>query len=210
MSKKKKKFDYFEEFERQAQVAYKEASLLVDVVEGFSSADELGDALQRAHEIEHEGDQVNHDILNNVAVDFITPIDREDIIKLSSSLDDVTDSIEEVMRRFYMYDVHFMHDDAREMAHLIKKSTKALENAMGDFRNFKKSKKFRELVLKVDEYEDQGDTLYLEATRRLFTADKDNAVRIDVWSRIFDCMEQCCDQCEHVADAMGSILLRNA
>ena len=207
---KKKKIDYFDMFEQQVAVANREADILVDAVENFTTAEALHDILIKAHEIEHEGDVLSHDILHSVAVDFITPIDREDIISLTAALDNVTDSIEDVLRDFYMYDIHFMHDDAKEIAHLIKKSTKALTNAMVDFRNFKKSKKFKELIIKVSDYEDQGDRLYMEAIRRLYTGETDDAVRVDVWTRIFDCMEAACDSCEHAADAMGDIMLKNS
>ena len=207
---KKKKFDYFDAFENQVAVANKEADLLLDVCENFTTAEALQDALRKAHEIEHEGDVLSHDILHSVAVDFITPIDREDLISLCAKLDNVTDTIEEVMRDFYMYDIHFMHEDAVEMARLIKKSTKALTNAMNDFRNFKKSKKFKELIIKVSDYEDQGDQLYMEAIHRLYVGPIDDAVRIDVWTRVFDSMEECCDACEHAADAMGDIMLKNS
>ena len=69
--------------------------------------------MEKAHAIEHKGDDINHDIFRNVATDFITPIDREDIIGLAQALDTIIDELEEVIQRFYMYDV-FMHKDALE------------------------------------------------------------------------------------------------
>lgn len=206
---KKNKFDYFDAFEKQAQVACKETDLLLETVEQFTSASELEPTLKRAHDIENDGDDVNHQILKNVATDFITPIERGDLIELAQCLDSVTDNVEDVIQRLYMYDVHFMHPDAVEMARLINKSARALSRAMGDFRNFKKSKKFRGLIMEVNECEEQADLLYLTSIRRLYTTDQDDAVRVEVWSRILDSMERCCDQCEHVADIMNNIMLKN-
>lgn len=206
---RKSKFDYFDAFERQARIACEQADVLMDSVENFTSAGHLADTLERAHKIEHAGDEVNHAILNSVAVDFITPIERSDIIELAQCLDNVTDGIEAVIQRFYMYDVHIMHPDAVEMAKLIRKSVKALDKAMSDFRNFKKSKKFRNLIMEVNECEEQADEVYLESTRRLYTCNNDDAVYVEVWSRILDRMERCCDDCEHAADTMSSIVLKN-
>lgn len=207
---KKHKFDYFDAFEKQTKVALREADLLIEAIDNFTTAEEVKGVMDRAHAIEHEGDEINHDVFKSVATDFITPIEREDIIELTQYLDDVVDYIEDVIQRFYMFDVHFMHHDARSFAVLIKKSCQALDRAMEDFRNFKKSKKFKQLVIDVNTYEEEGDQLYLEAIRSLHTTDRENPMRVLVWSQIFDRMEKCCDACEHVADVMTTVLLKNS
>ena len=135
--------------------------------------------------------------------------EREDIIELTQHLDDIIDYIEDVMQRFYMYDVHFMHDDALEFARLIKKSCVALDKAMDDFRNFKKSKKFKELIIDVNSYEEEADQLLIKVIRDLHTKDCDKPMRVLVWSQIFNRMEKCSDACEHAADSMSTILLKN-
>lgn len=206
---KKQKFDYFDAFQHQTKLAVDEASLLIDAIEKFKSAEHLKDAMIEAHELEHQGDEVNHSIFRTVATDFITPIEREDIIELSQYLDNILDYVEDVLQRFYMYDVHFMHHDALEFAHLIKKSCEALNRAMEDFRNFKKSKKFKQLIVDVNTYEEEADQLYLRVIRKLHTHDRENPMRVLVWSQIFDRMEKCCDACEHVADTMNTVLLKN-
>lgn len=206
---KKNKFDYFDAFELQVDIAAEEADLLVEAIENFTTAGELKDTLQKAHEVEHRGDEVNHQILKSVSVDFITPIERGDIIKLASDLDDVTDSIEGIIQRFYMFDVHFMHPHAIEFAKVIQKSLKALRKSMGSFREFKKVKKIRAMVEDVNQLEEQADDLYVEAIRELYTTDAENPVRVEVWSRLFDRLEATCDACEVVADTMATIMLKN-
>lgn len=209
MARKHKEFDYFEAFEQQAEYACKEATLLVEAVESFETAEELKGLMDRAHEVEHEADQVSHDIHKAVAHDFITPFDREDIIELASKLDDITDSIEAVVQRLYMYDVHFMHDGAKEFSHAIEKSCKALRSAMSDFRNFKRSKEFKNLIAKVNSREEEADELYISVIRDLHTKDIDNPLRVFVWTNVFNRMESCADACEGAADVMNSIMLRN-
>lgn len=206
---KKNKFDYFDAFEKQTEVAVEEAELLIKAIKGFTEAQNLKESMEEAHALEHKGDEINHAIFKTVATDFITPIEREDIIGLAQFLDDIVDYIEDVMQRFYMYDVHFMHKDALEFACLIKKSCEALDKAMEDFRNFKKSKTFKELIVDVNTYEEEADQLYMRVIHDLHTIDRDNPMRVLVWSQIFDRMEKCCDACEHAADTMNSILLKN-
>lgn len=206
---KKKKYDYFDDFKMLSEIAIEEADLLVECIEDFSSAEELKPALERAHDIERAGDDVNHDVLSRVATDFITPIEREDLIDMAESLDDVVDCIESVIQHFYLYDVHFMHHDALDFAKLIKKSCESLDAAMKDFRNFKKSKSFKKLILSVTDNEEEADRLYAEVIRKLYTHDVDNPLRVQVWTQLFHRMENCCDACEHAADTMNSIMLRN-
>lgn len=209
MGKKSHKFDYFDQFEKQTEIAIEEADLLIEALENFTKADDLEPYMERVHQIEHRGDAVNHAILENVATDFITPIEREDIIELAKCLDDIIDYIEDVIQCMYMYDVHYIPEGTKEFADLIRKGTGALGKAMGDFRSFKKSKKFRALVHDVNDYEEVADRLFLKVIRKLHTTDRDNPMRAHVWSRVFERMEKCCDACEHVADTMSTIMLKN-
>lgn len=206
---KKAKFDYFDAFEEQVDIAAEEADILIEAIENFTSAEDLRETLTKAHEIEHRGDEVNHQIRVNVAADFITPIERADILELAQDLDDVTDMIEGVLQRFYMFDVHFMHPQAIEFARIIRKSLKALHKSMDTFREFKKVKKIRAMVADVNDLEEQADDLYVEAIRQLYTEEAENAVRVEVWSRLFDRLEATVDACETVADTMSTILLKN-
>ena len=206
---KKGKFNYFDAFEQQVDIATELSDVLIDAIENFSTAEEMQPVLDKAHEIEHNGDMVNHMILTNVAADFITPIEREDIIELAQNLDDVSDMIEGVLQRFYMFDIHFMHPQAIEFASIIKKSLKALRKSMGTFREFKKVKKIRSMVEDVNQLEEQADALYVETIRHLYTVDAANAVRVEVWSRLYDRLEGTVDACEVVADTMANIMLKN-
>ena len=207
---KKERFNYFDAFESQVAVAEEEIEVLIDAIENFSTADDLQPVLERAHEIEHRGDEINHIILTNVSTDFITPIERGDIIELAQNLDTLTDMIEGIIQRFYMFDIHFMHPQAIEFANIIRKSLKALRKSMGTFREFKKVKKIRAMVEDVNQFEEQADALYVETIRHLYTVDALNdAVRVEVWSRLFDRLEGTCDACETVADTMASIMLKN-
>ena len=206
---KKNKFDYFDAFEEQIEIALEESEILVEAIENFESADKLEDILKCAHEIEHKGDQVNHAIHASVSVDFITPIERADILELAGRIDDVTDIIEGVLQRFYMFNIHFMHDDAIEFAHIINKSLKALRKSMENFREFKKVKKIRAMITDVKDLEEEADALYMNSIRKLYTVENEDAVRVEVWSRLFDRLEAACDACDAVGDTMADIVLKN-
>lgn len=207
---KRAKEDYFDLFEKQTKAAVAEAQLLIEVIDSYEQGKSVRELMERAHALENESDEFSHVVYKRLAHDFITPIEREDIIELTQSLDNLIDYIEDVVLAFYMYRAHDMHEHAREFARLIKKSCKALDKAMEDFRNFKKSKTFKQLIVDVNAYEEDADRLYIKVNRSLFGKESDDPMRVATWTRIFDRMEKCCDACEHVADTMGGILLKNA
>ena len=212
MVKKHKGFDYFDEFAKLADVCVEAADLLAEAVDDWSTADALQPAMEKMHEIENRGDMINRAVYKQCAKDFVTPIERDDLLAMSQNMDEVIDLIEDVLVSFYIYDCKFMAPGVSEFAAIIQKSCLALDKAMDDFRNFKKSKKFRELLMDINNCEEEGDRLYLKIMRDLHTEPDNttNPMRVMVWSRIFGNMEKCCDACEHVADTMDTVLLRNA
>ena len=206
---KKKKYDYFDAYEQLSDLAVQEASVLIRAMENFTDAASLKSVLEEAHEIEHAGDMINHEIYKHVGGDFMPPIDREDVVLLAQHLDNILDEIEDVLQYLYMFDVHQIPEDALRFATIIKKSCKAVDAAMEDFRNFKKSKTFKQLVIDVSDYEEQGDVLYMEVIRNLHVNHANEPMHVLKWSRLYAFMESCCDACEHTADLMSTILLKN-
>ena len=206
---RKKKFDYFEAYEKLSDLAVRESELLLESFKSFDGASSLVGTLEAVHELEHQGDDINHDIFQSAAVDFMPPIDREDIAELAQALDNVLDNVEAVLQQVYMCDARVMPEDAVRFAKLVKKSCEALDKAMEDFRNFKKSKAFKQLIVDVNTYEEEGDTLYLTAMRALHTQENPDVMHVLRWSRIYSRIEKCCDACEHAADVMNTILLKN-
>ena len=124
--------------------------------------------------------------------------------------DNVLDYLEDVFQCFYMYDIQFMQEDALDFAKLIKNSCEALDIAMGNFRSFKKNKKYREYIVNVNDYEEEADQLYLQTIRKLFKTYRDKPLVAHVWADIFNRMEKCSDATEHVADVMSTVYLKNS
>ncbi len=206
---KKNKFNYFKAYEKLTKLAVQESELLIDSLETFKSAAELAEGMERMHEIENQGDSINHDIFENAAVDFMPPIDREDIVELAAALDNVLDYTDDVLGHMFMYDVATIPDDAMKFAGLIRKSCKALDAMMCEFHNFKKNKKFKQLLVDINSYEEEADHLYTNAMRYLHTKDNKEIMHVLVWSRIYERMEKCCDATEHAADIVSTIVLKN-
>ena len=210
MALKQKKFNYFDAFEAQTELACQEAKLLIEIIENYGEAENLLTDIERAHEIEHKADTICHDVFTSVSTDFVTPIEREDIISITNTLDTIIDYMEATVQRFYMLDVKAMHPQASEFAHLILKSCEALKVAMGDFRNFKNSKNLRQRVVDVNDVEAEADNLFIKVSHELFSDRSLDPLYVIAWDKLFQRMEDTADACEHAADIMATVMLKNS
>ena len=198
---------YFENFEKSTELSKKAASYLVECLENYE-ADGIEKMLGNMHEIEHSADLVKHEMNEALAKAFVTPVDREDLDMLSHQLDDVVDLIEEVLQKFYIYDVKAIDPPAVEFAKNIVKSCDLLCSVMTEFENFKKSKKIHSLIIRLNDVEEECDKLYLSSMRALTKSSMD-VFEMIAWRKIYESLEACADACEHVSECVGSVIMKN-
>src|SRR5918911_934030 len=85
---------------------------------------------------EEEGDRITHDIIQRLNSTFVTPIDREDIYALASSLDDIVDFVEEVSDFLGLYRIEAPMEQAQQMARILHEAARQLHGAMPRLRSF--------------------------------------------------------------------------
>ncbi len=205
---RKKENNYFEMLVENVDCSCRAAEFLYENLKKYDYAC-LPERIVEQHEIEHEADKKKHVLLEKLLREFLPPIEREDIMMLTNCIDDVTDDLDEVLRNLYMYNVQTLRPEALQMAELLCQSTKAVKEMMEDFHNFRKSTILKEKIIAINHLEEEGDKIYTQAVRRLYSEEKD-AVEILVWTTIFGCLEDCCDCCEHVADAVEMAVMKNS
>ena len=121
----------------------------------------------------------------------------------------MTDSIDDVTMRIYMYNIRSIRPDALRFAQLIQRCTDALREALEAFSDFRKhSAKVNECIIAVNALEEEGDRLYTEAIRRLYCSELGH-VEIIAWTEVFERLEMCCDACEHASDVIESVIMKN-
>ncbi|NLH01720.1 MAG: DUF47 family protein [Clostridiales bacterium] len=206
MSKKTDSF-YFNNFIESAEISCEAAAMLKSVLENFD-VKTLPENKIKIHEIEHKGDDKRHEITQALVRAFITPIERDDILKLSQYIDDVTDSIEDIIIRIYINNVKQIRPDSIEFADLVIRCCTAMKAMFEEFPKFKKSKKVEELIIEINRLEELGDDMYVECMRNLHTTSTD-PLEIIAWREIYGFFEICCDTCENVADIVESIIIGN-
>jgi len=205
--KKKKDDFYFKNLNTCVGLSAQAAALLKETMEHYD-ASLIKDKMDKMHECEQQADAKKHKMMNALSQAFITPIEREDLMALSSYLDDITDAIEEVMMHFYMCNVTEIRRDALDMVALLPEALDALADVLGELKNFKHSKTINDAIVRVNDLEEKGDKLYMESLHRLYQ--EDNVMTVLKWRDIYEGLERCLDTCEHAADIVQTVIMKNS
>lgn len=203
----KNRNDYFKLIEEQVGYCVKASELLEEILT-TAKAEDLENYKNKMHEIEHQADNIHHDILFKLSSEFITPIDQEDILRLVQIIDDITDAIDEVVIKFYMFDITRYPEATAELSKKINLCVKALQGAASELKNFKKPEKLRQGLIEVNSIESEADEIYVAAIHALFTSTADAKALIGD-KEVYDSLEECCDLCEHAADVIEQIIIKN-
>ena len=207
MAKKQDAY-YFETFTACLDDACKAAQLLDRSMREFDPA-QIKETLDEMHNIEHAADDKKHELLNVLAKAFITPIDREDIMLLSQNIDDLTDNIEDVLIRIYYNNIREIRPDALELMRIVCRCCEAVKVMMEEFADFRHSKKLHEQIIKINSMEEEADKVYIDSMHRLHTTCTD-PMTVMTWREIYSYLEKCADACEHVADTVESVVMKNS
>jgi len=195
---------FFDLFDQQAAHITRAAALLHEMVHNFA------DARAKTHqikEVEHQGDQITHEIVKRLNTTFITPIDREDIHALATRLDDVLDYIEAAAERLVVYRIKEPTSACRAMAEVIVKTTAAMVLAIKCLRTMDPG--FHEHAVEVNRLENAADNLLRDSLAALFDEQGD-PIEVIKWKDIYETMEIVTDRCEDVANVIEGIILKMA
>lgn len=204
---KKNDGNYFNYFVEGVEHACRAAVMLHETLSCYDP-DTLPERMRELHTIEHAADIAKHEMMGRLVKEFITPIEREDIMELANTIDDVTDSIEDVLMRAYMFNIKQVREEALAFAAVISACCDALKKMMEEFHNFRKSTSIKELIININRLEEDGDRIYTDAMRNLYVTSKD-PIEVIAWTEAFDRLEKCCDKCEDVANVVESVIMKN-
>ena len=194
---------YFERFNELAVRVREAAQILQRFFKGEAAVSVVLVGVKR---LEHECDEISHDILRGIDQTFITPIDREDIHRLAVRLDDVIDLIDGTARRLDIYRIDAPTPISTALSELIVKTTSELVEAVALLR---KQKGVMEHCIEVKRFENEGDVVYHDAVASLF-ANGLPAIEVIKWKDVYDNMERCIDSCVAVAHVLESVVLKHS
>lgn len=194
-------------FEESAQNLVDASKILRELRSG--SAEQHEGTARLIHELEHRGDNVTHKIFAELNATFVTPFDREDIHILASALDDIMDYIDGSASRFFLYKVKSCPPEMARLIDILDGSVNELQKGVKLLRDFRKSAELQKILERVNEYENEADTVFQGAIAALFEDEKD-AIQIIKLKEIYVGLETATDKCEDAANVMESLLIKHA
>ncbi len=199
---------YFENLSAAAECSCKAAEYLLECVNNYDLL-KIKDMVVTMHENEHAGDIKKHEMSRALAKAFVTPVEREDLALISQNIDEVTDSIEEILQAFYMYQIKAITPEVVTFAAKIIESCRLMKTMLDEFVNFKKPAKLHQLIIDLNQIEEDCDEIYIQAILNL-PQHRTDALDIISWRDIYNRMENCADACEHVGDCVESVVMKNS
>lgn len=201
-------YNYFNAFIDMSTFAYEAAKHLNETLRNYQNYN-IYSKLEEIQEIEQNADNKRHELIRHLTKEFITPIEREDIMEMIQKLDTVVDNIEDVTRYMYMFNITKVSDYGLEFSELIVRCTASMKKAMENFSDFRRNQEVRQYILDVNTLEGEGDKIQVSALHGIFAGDTSPTDLIK-WSKIIDCLESCLDACEEVVDTVERIIMKNS
>jgi predicted phosphate transport protein (TIGR00153 family) len=185
----------------------KEAALVSESLTELSSSLAGGvSSHPRLRDLEHECDDVARDIYKLTNLTFTTPLERDDILRLTGCLDDVVDLAEEISDKVDLYRAAPIPDSAKQLGECLAQAGAQIEKAIS---NLEKPETLAPVLQEIHRLENDGDQISREALRRLFNGSNQKPADVIKWKDLYDLLEATIDQCESVAEVIETIALKN-
>ncbi len=193
---------YFSMLSQLASQVKQGGEIFVKIFQDYKNHAQYADQIKV---IELSCDDVAAKILQKLNSSFITPIDREDIYLLVTELDDVIDMINDLARRFDIYSVTKLREDATEIARLLGSATSEIADV---FALLEDQQAIGEHTRTINQLEKRADSLYRDAVSRLFKEERD-PIEVIKWMFIYEELENSIDRCKDVAEALEAVMVKN-
>jgi predicted phosphate transport protein (TIGR00153 family) len=197
---------FFDHFEKQGEKTVEGCKALLAMV---TTPGDLAAQARGVAEIEQACDRITHAVVAQLHKTFITPLDRNDIYRLITKMDDVMDYVEAAAERISLYEIREMRSEAPELAHVLLTSAESVLEAVAGLRDLKRSELILEKCVEINRLENEADGVLRRALARLFREERD-PIAIMKWKEIYELLETATDRCEDVANIIEGVILENS
>lgn len=201
-----RKMSFFDFFEQHAALC---AEGIREFVALTAPGADIPHHARRIKELEHQTDVVTHQCVEVLHKTFITPIERDDIHRLITRMDDIIDNVEATAERIVLYEINNMRDEVHEMGSVLLQCVEKIQQAVKALRNMKNADLILQTCIVINQLENEGDAILRKSLARLFREEKDPMVVIK-WKEIFEYLESATDRCEDVAQILEGVVLEHA
>jgi len=207
MKKKNKTNYYYESFPILCHFSVICAEKILAFMKDFK-VDGLEANMNEIHDLEHQADDMKHEVERRLLTEFITPIDREDVFELLRMIDDITDAVEEISLKLYIYNYTELPPDTITFMESTLVCIKKTEEVLAGFPDFLDQSVIVPLINEVVRMEENGDDEYIQDVRQLYLTEKDGFSRHKA-EAMYSMLEETSDRCREVCKLVRSIIYKN-
>lgn len=197
---------FYRWFEEASENNHKAALLLRELCKNFKDSKKIA---RQIHDLEHKGDQISHNIHNEINSVFVTPLDREDIISLTRALDDVIDLIHTSSSALVTHNVKKITPIAKQFSEIIVSSTKTVSQTLPKLRHRRNFSQVYKAIVEINSLENEADDLLRKGLTELFKNPK-TAVDVIRWKDIYTIMENTTNKTEEIAHVLQNLITKYA
>ncbi|MGH3349339.1 MAG: DUF47 domain-containing protein [Nocardioides sp.] len=194
---------FYDLFAQSANHLVNGVSLLAEML---SESADREDVARRMRDAEHAADESTHEIVKKVNSTFVTPFDREDIYALGSGLDDVMDSMDEVVDQIFVYGVNVLPPELSDQVTVLQRCAELTAAAMPNLRSMKE---LSEYWIEINRLENQGDKNHRRILAKLFSGEYD-AMEVLKLKDVVESLEDAIDGFEKVANTVEQIAVKES
>ncbi len=200
---------FFTLFDQHAAFVVQGSEALVELLKNFDNNGNRAARVAHILELEHSADRVTRETVSLLHQTFVTPLDRDDIHRLISRMDDVLDLIQDVTEALQLYDIQQLTPEALQLAELLNQCCSRMQQAVKHLAKLDDSARILKLCNEIDSLESQADTVMRTAISKLFREESDVRQLIKL-ETVYQLLEAATDQCEDVANIIEGVVLEHA
>jgi predicted phosphate transport protein (TIGR00153 family) len=197
---------FWNAFSAMTQKTVAAAEHLVRILEEPTEAAVLAEKIK---DLEHEADHITHEVVMALHQTWITPLDRDEIHSLITSLDDVLDYIDSTGDKVALYEIVEPRSEATELAQCLHQAVMDMQSAIAQLQKIKDPTPILELCRSINKYEHDADAIFRRGIARLFR-ERPDPLEVMKWRDIMDALESATDRAEDVANVIEGIVLEHA
>jgi hypothetical protein len=203
----KKDVGFFDLFNHHASATLEGARVLDRLLTEYPKVDTH---IERLEQLEQHCDAITHQTVDLLHKTFITPLDRDEIVRLISRLDDIMDAIHFTAKRIHIFEIPFTPRYLKEMGQVLLNATERTKEAVELVKGFNKIDRMRKIADEVHVLENQGDALLAAGISQLFRDTANDPLAVIKLKEIVESVEVAIDRCEDVINIIEGLYLEHS
>jgi uncharacterized protein len=203
----KKDIGFFDLFNHHAAATYEGARVLTQLLDEYPKADAYQERLE---ELEQHCDAITHQTVDLLHKTFITPLDRDEIVRLISRLDDIMDAIHYTAKRIHIYEIPFTPQYLKDMAKVLLHSVEKTKDAVEIIKGFNQTEEMRHIAGEIHKLENEGDVLLASGLSQLFRDSAADPLAVIKLKEILETVELAIDRCEDAINIIEGLYLEHS